>query len=98
MVPPQEIEPLRINVGSRLDLVTLRLFVAIVEEGSISRAADRENIAASAVSKRIGDLEQALRVELLQRHRQGTSPTPAGQALITTRRRSCATSPISRPT
>jgi DNA-binding transcriptional LysR family regulator len=75
-------EPIRINVSSRMDLLTLRLFIAIVEEGSIARAADRENIAASAVSKRIGDLELALRTELLHRHRQGIEPTAAGQALF----------------
>ncbi|MCP3469063.1 LysR family transcriptional regulator [Bradyrhizobium sp. CCGUVB1N3] len=75
-------EPIRINVSSRIDLLTLRLFVAIVEERSIARAADREGIAASAVSKRIGDLEQALRTELLLRHRQGIEPTAAGQALL----------------
>lgn len=75
-------EPIRINVSSRIDLLTLRLFVAIVEERSIARAAERENIAASAVSKRIGDLELALRTELLHRQRQGVEPTPAGQALF----------------
>lgn len=79
---PQAAEPLRINLASRCDLLTLRLFVAIIEERSIARAASRENIAASAVSKRIADLELALRTELLHRHRQGISPTPAGRALF----------------
>jgi DNA-binding transcriptional LysR family regulator len=36
-----------------LDLLSLQLFVAVCEEQSIARAADREHIAASAVSKRI---------------------------------------------
>ena len=40
-----------------LDLVTARLFVAIVEEASIARAAARENIAPSAISKRVTELE-----------------------------------------
>jgi DNA-binding transcriptional LysR family regulator len=75
-------KPIRINISSRIDLLTLRLFVAIVEEGSIARAAERENIAASAVSKRISDLEQSLHGELLVRHRQGIEPTAAGQALF----------------
>ncbi|RVD30281.1 LysR family transcriptional regulator, partial [Mesorhizobium sp. M4A.F.Ca.ET.020.02.1.1] len=75
-------KPIRINISSRIDLLTLRLFVAIIEARSIARAAERENIAASAVSKRIGDLEQALRTELLHRHRQGVEPTSAGQALF----------------
>lgn len=75
-------KPIRINVSSRIDFLTLRLFVAIIEEGSIARAAERENIAASAVSKRITDLEQSLQSELLVRHRQGIEPTAAGQALF----------------
>src|SRR5690242_2375182 len=40
-------------VSPRVDLLTLRLFVAIVEERSLAKAADRYNIANSAVSKRI---------------------------------------------
>ncbi|RVB17859.1 LysR family transcriptional regulator, partial [Mesorhizobium sp. M7A.F.Ca.CA.004.05.1.1] len=41
----------------RFDLLSLQLFVAVCEEQSIAKAADREHIAASAVSKRISDLE-----------------------------------------
>jgi DNA-binding transcriptional LysR family regulator len=66
----------------QFDLVTLRLFVAIVEEGSIAKAAERENIVASAISKRIADLEQMLGVALLQRHRRGAVVTPPGEALL----------------
>jgi DNA-binding transcriptional LysR family regulator len=70
------------NLISRLDLVTLRLFVAIVEEQSINKAAEREFIAPSAVSKRIADLEHATQTQLLHRHRKGVEPTPAGMALL----------------
>jgi DNA-binding transcriptional LysR family regulator len=70
------------NLMSRLDLVTLRLFVAIVEEQSINKAAEREFIAPSAVSKRIADLEHATQTQLLHRHRKGVEPTPAGLALL----------------
>lgn len=70
------------NLLSRLDLVTLRLFVAIVEEQSINKAAEREFIAPSAVSKRIADLEHATQTQLLHRHRKGVEPTPAGMALL----------------
>lgn len=65
----------------RHDLVTLKLFLAIVEEAGIARAAEREHIAASAVSKRISDLEATLGTALLVRHTKGVEPTPAGQAL-----------------
>ncbi|WP_454733657.1 MULTISPECIES: LysR family transcriptional regulator [Cupriavidus] len=67
---------------SRLDLVTLKLFVAIVEEQSINRAAEREFIAPSAVSKRIADLEHATQTQLLIRHRKGVEPTVAGLAML----------------
>ena len=36
----------------RIDVYTIRLFIAVAEEGSIARAAERESIAASALSRR----------------------------------------------
>jgi DNA-binding transcriptional LysR family regulator len=69
-------------VATRFDILTLQLFVAIVEEQSIAKAAEREHIAASAVSRRISDLESMLKVELLVRHPKGIDPTPAGAALL----------------
>ncbi|UVA81255.1 LysR substrate-binding domain-containing protein [Pandoraea commovens] len=66
----------------RIDLVSLRLFVAVCEESSIARAAEREFIAPSAVSKRINDLESLVGSALLQRHKWGVRATPAGEALL----------------
>jgi len=65
-----------------IDPVTLRLFIAVCEEGHIARAAEREAIVASAVSKRLGALEAELGVALLVRDRRGTAPTAAGEALL----------------
>jgi DNA-binding transcriptional LysR family regulator len=65
-----------------LDPVTLRLFVAVCEERNIARAAAREAIVASAVSKRIAALEQAVGTPLLVRGRRGIVPTAAGEALL----------------
>lgn len=65
-----------------LDPVTLRHFVAVCEEGSIARAAQREALVASALSKRIGALEAELGVPLLLRRRRGVEPSPAGEALL----------------
>ena len=65
-----------------LDPVTLRLFVAVCEERNIARAAAREAIVASAVSKRIAALEQAVGTTLLVRGRRGIVPTAAGEALL----------------
>jgi DNA-binding transcriptional LysR family regulator len=66
----------------KFDLVTLELFIAIVEEQSIARAAERAHIAASAVSRRISDMEAMLRVDLFTRHPKGIELTPAGIALL----------------
>jgi len=67
--------------------MTLRLFVSVVEHGGIARAAQAEFIAISAVSKRIHDLEVALRAPLLVRLRQGIVPTEAGHVLLRHARR-----------
>ena len=66
----------------RLDLTTLELFVAVCELGSIGKAAEREFIAASAVSKRLSDLEASLGCVLLYRHTRGVALTPAGESLL----------------
>ncbi|MDR5758995.1 LysR family transcriptional regulator [Caballeronia sp. LZ035] len=73
---------LRANFAARVDIVTLKLFIAVAEEASIAKAAEREHMAPSAVSKRLADLEQAVRVPLLERHRRGVSPTSAGEAFL----------------
>ena len=66
----------------KLDPVSLRLFVAVMEESTIAAAAAREHLAASAVSRRLADLEDALRVELFKRSNKGTEPTAAAFALL----------------
>lgn len=66
----------------RIDLLTLKLFVAVCESGSLSRAAEAENIAASAVSKRISLLEAMLHVSLFTRSNKGLEPTAAAYSLL----------------
>ena len=70
------------NFARRIDLTSLQLFVAVCELGSIGKAAEREFIAASAISKRLSDLEAALGTPLLYRHTRGVDLTPAGQSLL----------------
>ncbi|MRT28327.1 LysR family transcriptional regulator [Herbaspirillum sp. CAH-3] len=65
-----------------LDLTTLRLLVAVCEQQNMARVAEQSHIAASAISKRIAQLESNLGVRLLVRTRRGVQPTPAGLALI----------------
>lgn len=66
----------------RLDPTSLKLFVSIVEEGTIARAGEREHLSAAAVSKRISELESTLRTQLLNRTNKGVEPTAAGVALL----------------
>lgn len=71
----------------RPDLTTLRLFVAVCDEASISKAAERESIAPSAVSKRIAEVESSTGVVLLVRGGRGVKPTTAGHAFLEHARR-----------
>lgn len=75
------------NLLRRLDLTTLRLFLSIQEEGTLTRAANREAIAVSAASKRLVELEEALGVSLFIRQARGMALTPAGETLLTHARR-----------
>lgn len=71
------------NVGlMKLDPITLRLFVAVMEESAIARAAAREHIAPSAASRRLAELEEQLQVELFTRSNRGSTPTAAAFALL----------------
>jgi DNA-binding transcriptional LysR family regulator len=70
------------SFARRMDLTSLQLFVAVCELGSIGKAAEREFIAASAISKRLADLETTLGTPLLYRHARGVDLTPAGESLL----------------
>ena len=61
------LSPLRTFVR-QIDLATLDLFVLICQTGSIGAAADQGQLAISSVSKRIKELETAVRTPLLVRH------------------------------
>lgn len=66
----------------RLDLLTLELFIVVVEEQSIAAAGERAHIAASAISRRISELEATLGTELFTRHSKGIDLTEAGAAVL----------------
>jgi DNA-binding transcriptional LysR family regulator len=76
-----------LNLLRRLDPTTLQLFLAVHEEGTLTRAAECEAIAVSAASKRLVELEQALNVPLFVRKTRGMELTPAGETLLTHARR-----------
>lgn len=71
----------------RYDFQTLKAFIAIADEGSIAAAAARENTVASAISRRVAELEEDCGTPLLHRHRRGVSLTSAGVELVTRARR-----------
>ncbi len=66
-----------------LDLTTLRLFVAVCETENMARAGEQEHIVASAISKRLAQLEETVGATLLERRRRGVTPTPAGEIVLT---------------
>lgn len=66
----------------QIDFVSIRLFVAVAEEKSMSKAAAREHIALAALSKRITKLEDDLELPLLERNPRGVNLTSAGYALL----------------
>ena len=70
------------RIGSRLKLRDLHILLAVVQAGSMSRAADRLAVSHPVVSKTITSLEHVLGVRLLDRTPQGTEPTAYGRALL----------------
>ncbi len=62
-----------------LDIRTIELFVAVFEVGSITKAAEREHIAQPALTVRLQQLEDELKVKLFERSTQGVTPMPAGR-------------------
>jgi DNA-binding transcriptional LysR family regulator len=64
-----------------MDIRQLRYFMAIVEEGQISRAAKRLHIAQPPLSLQLRLLEEELGVQLIERNTRSMQPTPAGHAL-----------------
>jgi len=66
---------------NRFDLVSLRLFVAVVDAGSLTAGAERFGVSLAAASKRIAELEQHCGITLLQRSQRGVTATEGGQTL-----------------
>ena len=63
---------------SNLSLRQVRAVIAVCEEGSFTRAAERENATQSGISQHVGAVERALKVKLFERSAGGVAPTPAG--------------------
>jgi DNA-binding transcriptional LysR family regulator len=65
----------------RFDLTDLRLFLAVVDAGSITHGAAEVGLSLPAASERLRDMEAAGEVALLNRGRRGIAPTEAGEML-----------------
>jgi DNA-binding transcriptional LysR family regulator len=64
------------------DLVDLRLFVHVVEAGSITAGAALSHLSLAAASGRIAGMETVLATALLHRGRRGVQATAAGETLV----------------
>jgi DNA-binding transcriptional LysR family regulator len=65
----------------RFDLTDLRLFLFIIESGSITHGAAQANMSLPSASARLRGMEDALGLPLLERGRRGVESTPAGDTL-----------------
>lgn len=65
-----------------MDMRHLRYFVAIAEEGSLSKAAERVRVAQPALSQHMRNMELDLKTELLFRSSRGVQLTEAGERLL----------------
>src|SRR5690349_16498348 len=68
--------------GLRIKLQDLHVLMTVVQAGSMGKAALMLGTTQPNVSRSIGDLEHALGVRLLDRHRRGVEPTECGHALL----------------
>ncbi len=59
----------------------LKYFIAVMEEGSVSKACQRMHISRTPMSKAISDIEQALGIPLFIRTKEGMTPSKFGTIL-----------------
>lgn len=70
------------RVRRRLKLRDVDILLAVVQAGSMGKAAGALNMSQPAVSSAIANLERTLGVSLLDRSRQGVEPTAYGRVLV----------------
>lgn len=67
-----------------MELDKLRVFHAVAEAGSFTRAGEALNLSQSAVSRQVSALEESLQVPLFHRHARGLMLTEQGEILFKT--------------
>ena len=70
------------RIERRLKLHDVRVLMAVVEAGSMHKAAQRLRTSQPAISRAIADLEHSVGVRLLERSPRGIQPTPYGRVLV----------------
>jgi len=70
------------RIGRRMKLHDLHVLMAVVQAGSMSKAAAVLNTTQPAISRSIAELEHTIGVRLLDRNAQGVEPTQYGRALL----------------
>jgi LysR family transcriptional regulator, nitrogen assimilation regulatory protein len=63
---------------ANIPLRQIRAVIAVCEEGSFTRAAQRENATQSGISQHVAAVERTLKIKLFERTTGGVTPTPAG--------------------
>lgn len=70
------------RIGKRMKLQDLHVLMAVVQAGSMGKAALMLNTTQPNISRSIAELEHEFGVRLLDRHRRGIEPTECGRALL----------------
>src|SRR5215831_7423524 len=70
------------RIGRRMKLHDIHVLMAVVQAGSMGKAAALLNTTQSAISRSIADLEHAIGARLLDRNPRGVEPTQYGSALL----------------
>jgi DNA-binding transcriptional LysR family regulator len=70
------------RIGRQIKLHDLHVLMAVVQAGSMGKAAAMLNTTQPAISRSVAELERTLDVRLLDRRPQGVEPTEYGRALL----------------
>lgn len=80
--PTAPASDLRAQINARLRLRHLNCIVAIAQERTLARAAERLHLSQPAISKTLAELEQWAGTRLVERGRNGAALTPAGEHFL----------------